>query len=183
MRMATDKKQTDKQAMLVTNHVAEAGRMVFQQQLRQMILHEPGSRSGADIESVHKMRVAVRRMRSLLRLVGDYYKRKAIADTERALRDIARALGEIRDLDVLIVDLQQFSATLPPDAQQHAEALIKRLDRRRAKRRRRLNAFFDSKPYRRSLRQLERFGMKAEKADRQLKRAHDPHELRHVLPV
>ena len=74
--------------------------------------HEAGSRTGEDIESVHKMRVAVRRMRSLLQLTGDYYKGKSIAETERRLREIARALGAIRDLDVLILDLQQFSAPL-----------------------------------------------------------------------
>ncbi len=183
MYMIADKQQTDERAILVTDHVAEAGRKIFLQQLRRMKGQEVGSRTGEDIESVHKMRVAVRRMRSLLRLVDDYYSGKSIAETERGLRDIARALGAIRDLDVLILDLQDFSAPLPPDARQQAEALVSRFDRRRAKRRRRLNAYFDSRGYRRTLRQLESFAKLKRKHRRRLRRPYDPHELRHVLPL
>ncbi len=165
-----------------TDHVGHAGRLIFLRQLRRMQAHEAGSRTGEDIESVHKMRVAVRRMRSLLRLVGDYYPGKPIAVAGKSLRQIARALGAIRDLDVLILDLQEFSASLPPEGQQHANALVSRLDRRRAKRRKRLNAYLDSKRYERALRQLENFaGNKTGRASRKL-RPHQPQELRHVLP-
>ena len=55
--------------------------------------HEQGSRSGEDIESVHQMRVAIRRMRSLFNLIGAHYRRKTVAEFERGLREIARALG------------------------------------------------------------------------------------------
>ena len=180
--MVADSNQTEEPALLATDPVAEAARKVFLQQLRRMQRHEAGSRSGEDIESVHKMRVAVRRMRSLLRLVGGYYQRKPIADIEHGLRGIARALGAIRDLDVLILDLQHFSATLPPEAKQQANALISRLDRRRAKRRKRLNALLDSKGYARFLRRVERFANTPGKRARRLKPAYAPHELRHVLP-
>lgn len=181
--MVADKQIADEQEMRVRDPVTDAARGVFLLQLRRMQAQEAGSLSGEDIESVHKMRVAVRRMRSLLRLVGGYYKSKTIAESERGLRDIARALGAIRDLDVLILDLQRFSASLPPESQQQAEALISRLDRRRAKRRKRLNTFFDSKRYRRSLRQLESFARKKGVRARRPRRPHEPHELRHVLPV
>ena len=180
--MVADNKQAEKPAMLVNDHVAEASRKVFLGQLLRMKAQEAGSRTGEDIESVHKMRVAVRRMRSLLRLVSNYHRSKTVANIEKRLRQIARALGAIRDLDVLILDLQQFSATLPSDAQKQANALISRLERRRAKRRKRLNTFFDSKGYERSLRQLERFAENTSKRERRPKRRHEPHELRHVLP-
>lgn len=180
--MDVDKTQADKPAMTSADHVAVAGRQIFLRQLRRMQAHEAGSRTGEDIESVHKMRVAVRRMRSLLRLVGDYYPGKPIAAAGKRLRRIARVLGAIRDLDVLILDLQEFSASLPPESRQHANALVSRLDRRRAKRRKRLNAFLDSKRYERALRQLERFaGNKTRRASRPL-RPHEPQALRHVLP-
>ena len=175
--------QAEKGKILITDHAAEASRKVFSQQLRRMKRQEAGSRTGEDIESVHKMRVAVRRMRSLLELVGDYHPGKTVATAEKLLRQIARVLGAIRDLDVLILDLQHFSATLPPDAQQQAQALISRLDRRRAKRRKRLNAFFDSKAYQRSMRQLESFAKKKGKRARRRMRPHEPQELRHVLPI
>lgn len=181
--MVADEQQADKRAILATDHVAEAGRKLFSQQLRRMKRQEAGSRTGEDIESVHRMRVAVRRMRSLLGLVEDYSPGKTVAMTEKELRKIARALGAIRDLDVLILDLQDFSATFPPEAKQRADALISRLGRRRAKRRIRLNTFFDSKDYQRSLRQLESFAKNKRKRGQVLKRPHKPHELRHVLPL
>lgn len=181
--MIANRKQADKPKILITDHAAEASRKIFSQQLRRMKWHESGSRTGEDIESVHKMRVAVRRMRSLLRLVGDYHQGKTVATVEKRLRQIARALGGIRDLDVLILDFQHFSATLPPDAQEHAQALISRLDRRRAKQRKRLNVYFDSKGYERSLRQLESFAKRKGKRARRLMRPHEPQELRHVLPI
>ena len=180
--MGANNQQSDIPAMHGTDHVADAGRLIFLRQLRRMQAQEAGSRTGEDIESVHKMRVAVRRMRSLLRLLGDHYPGKPIAVAGKRLRRIARVLGAIRDLDVLILDLQEFSARLPAESQQHANALVSRLERRRAKRRKRLNAFLDSKRYERALRQLERFaGTKTGRASRPL-RPHEPQELRHVLP-
>lgn len=181
--MIADKKQADEPAMLGRDHVADAGRKLFLQQLRRMKSHEAGSRTGEDIESVHKMRVAVRRMRSLLRLVGAFYPGKTVEKSEKELRQIARALGSIRDLDVLILDVQQFSATLPPEMQQQAQALVSRLERRRHKRRQRLNAFLDSKRYQRSVRHLENFARKKGKRDRRRQPPHEPQELRHALPL
>ena len=88
--MGADNKQSDVPAMQGADHVAQAGRQIFSQQLRRMHAHEAGSRTGEDIESVHKMRVAVRRMRSLLRLVRDYYPDKTVARVQTRLRRIAR---------------------------------------------------------------------------------------------
>ena len=181
--MTDDKNQVQERAIVATDHAAEAGRRVLRLQLLRMKRHEAGSRTGEDIESVHKMRVAVRRMRSLLELAGAFYQRKTVAENQKGLRKIARALGAVRDLDVLILDLQQFGATLSPDAREPLRTLIGRLDRRRQKRRQRLNAYLDSKGYGRSLRQLEKFATKEGRRARRLRRPQDPHELRHVLPL
>ena len=180
--MGADNRRADTPAMQSRDHVSEAGRLILLQQLRRMQAQEAGSRTGEDIESVHKMRVAVRRMRSLLRLLDEYYPDKTVATAEKWLRQIARVLGAIRDLDVLILDLQRFSSTLPPESQQHIFALVSRLDRRRSKRRKRLNAFLDSKRYGRALRHLDKFAGKSGKRYRRPSRPHEPQELRHVLP-
>ena len=136
--------------------MAEAGRKLFARQIRRMKRHEAGSRSGEDIESVHQMRVAIRRMRSLFNLIGLYYRRKTVAEFERGLRETARALGAIRDLDVLILDLQAFQAELPPDSQVPLDPVIATLEERRRACRVRLNKLFDSKRYSRFLRRFQR---------------------------
>lgn len=144
--------------------------------------HEAGSRSGEDIESVHQMRVAIRRMRSLFRLIPGYYQAGAVAEIETGLRDSARALGRIRDLDVLILDLEEHSNSLPPDQQAHLQLLVDRLDRRRAKRRKRLIAHFNSKRHARFQRRLTAFGETKGDGVRRVKPRSSPHQARHVLP-
>ncbi len=60
---------------------------------------EAGARSGEDPEDVHKMRVATRRMRALLRLVEPWFRAPA-GGSSRDLRALAARLGAVRDLDV-----------------------------------------------------------------------------------
>lgn len=180
---ADDSKRKKKTAILPTDPMTEAGRKIFARQLRRMISHEAGSRAGDDIESVHQMRVAIRRMRSLFNLIGGHYRRKTVAEYERGLREIARALGAIRDLDVLILDLQAFAAELPPDSRDALDAVIATLDDRRSAYRIRLNKLFDSKRYARFLRRFRRLTKQAGRGARSVKRRETPHQLRHVLPL
>ena len=181
--MVLQRKQPKKKAIRATDPMAEAGRKLFARQLRRMRSHEAGSRTGEDIESVHQMRVAIRRMRSLFKLVGAHYRRKAVAEHERGLRDIARALGAIRDLDVLILDLQDYQASLPAASRDALTPVISLLDDRRAAARRRLNRLFDSKRYARFVRRFRRFARRPGQGARRLKRSETPHQARHVLPL
>jgi CHAD domain-containing protein len=163
--------------------MAEAGRKIFAQQVRHMKNHEAGSRTGEDIESVHQMRVAIRRMRSLFNLIDAHYRPKTVAKYERGLRDIARALGVIRDLDVLILDLQEFQASLPPESQRAMAQVVSTLDDRRSACRIRLNQLFDSKRYARFLRQFQRLSKRSGQGARRVKKDETPHQARHVLPL
>ena len=176
------KQAKKKRELLAADPMAEAGRKIVAGQIRRMRRHEAGSRSGADIESVHQMRVAIRRMRSLFKLIGAHYRRKSLAKYERGLRELARALGAIRDLDVLILDLQAFQASLPPAAQDDLTQVISILDDRRKSYRAKLNKRFDSKPYARFLRQLRRLAKRTGRSARRVKRSETPHQVRHVLP-
>lgn len=180
---AEESKRKKKTAIRPTDPIAEAGRKIFARQLRRMLSHEAGSRTGDDIESVHQMRVAIRRMRSLFKLIGPHYRRKTVAESERGLRAIARALGAIRDLDVLILDLQVFGAELPPESQLAFDSVIATLDQRRSAFRVRLNKLLDSKPYARFVRRFRRLTKRAGRGARKLKQVETPHQLRHVLPL
>ena len=180
---ARDKKRKKKNEILATDPMAEAGRKIFAGQIRRMRSHEEGSRTGEDIESVHQMRVSIRRMRSLFRLIGSYYRPGIVAKYQRGLRDIARALGAIRDLDVLILDLQEFQASLPAESRPAMEELLTLLDARRSQYRLRLNELFDSKRYGRFVQQFRRLCTKSGAGARRIKRREAPHQVRHVLPL
>ena len=181
--MAAEAKKIWKREIRATDSMAEAGRKLFARQLRRMKSHEAGSRTGEDIESVHQMRVAIRRMRSLFNLIGNHYQPKTVAKHGRGLRRIARALGAVRDLDVLIVDLQAFAGTLPADSQAAMAGVIDRLDDRRQAYRESLNALFDSRRYARFLRDFNRLCRKPGRGTPKLAKKEAPHQVRHVLPL
>src|SRR5215475_14346036 len=81
------------------DRMAEAGRKVLLADFIKALSHEEGSRSGEDSEDVHQMRVHIRRMRSLMRFLRPYFKKKVIKQYSRDLQSVASALGDIRDLD------------------------------------------------------------------------------------
>ena len=64
--------------------------------------HEAGSRSGGNMENVHQMRVATRRIRAYLRAARPALDEDMAGGLRRDLADLASALGAVRDLDVMI---------------------------------------------------------------------------------
>jgi CHAD domain-containing protein len=60
-----------------------------------------------DIEHVHRLRVATRRAAAALKLYSDCLPQKSVRWFKKRLRQIRRAAGEARDLDVLIQRLQR----------------------------------------------------------------------------
>lgn len=163
--------------------MAEAGRKVLLGEFIHMLENEAGSRLGEDIEFVHDMRVATRRMRTTLRLLEPYYKPKAVRAYRRSLRKIARALGAVRDLDVLIADMTKFKETLDPGQQEDLQAIIDLLDEERAAARQDLNRLFEKSEYRRFIDDFARFLMKTGTSARPLDGDIQPYQVRHVLPV
>ncbi len=88
--------------------IAEAGRKVLRFHFAKMLQHEKGTRLGEDIEELHDMRVATRRMRSAFEVFGEAYKLKAIKPYLKGLRATGRALGHVRDLDVFMEKAQHY---------------------------------------------------------------------------
>jgi CHAD domain-containing protein len=163
--------------------MAEAGRKVLLDQLVKLLHYEEGSRRGENIEEVHDMRVATRRIRSTLRLLEDYYKPKTMRVYRRQLRKLARALGSVRDLDVLVADMQQFTDTLDEQHKGDIQAVIKKLNEERALARHDLIRVLDKADYRRFVHDFSDFvthssaGAKGNDGD-----IH-PTQVRHILPA
>lgn len=97
------------------DHLSEAGRKVLRFHLAQMLTREAGTRSGADPEDLHKMRVATRRQRAAWRVFGAAFDRRATARHEKRLRTVARRLGAVRDLDVLIAGIEAYAGDFGAD--------------------------------------------------------------------
>lgn len=162
--------------------MSEAGRKAMLRDFIEMLKHEAGSRSGDDIEDVHDMRVATRRMRSALRLLSEYYKTKTADEHRRSLQRVARALGSVRDLDVMIADLAKFQSPRGEDERVALQATIDVLAKRRESARRQLITALNKNDYARFIDNFSQFlvtpGAGAKTVD-----GVAPAQVRHVLPV
>ena len=69
----------------------------------------------SDPEGVHSMRVASRRLRSALRDFTPYLRKRALSGVLKELKDIADALGEVRDQDVAIMALEKIVHHAPSE--------------------------------------------------------------------
>ncbi len=74
----------------------------LRKQVRVIGEHFGGVRLGEDIECVHRARVASRRLRAVLAMYGDCWKRKQVKGWKRQVRELGRGLSEARDNDVQI---------------------------------------------------------------------------------
>jgi len=75
-------------------------------------------REGDDAEAVHQMRVAIRRLRTMTRLLADTsaFRRGRATRLRRRLRPLARRLGDVRDLDILLKRLDEYECESDGDS-------------------------------------------------------------------
>lgn len=162
---------------------AQAGRKVLLGNFIKMMAQEEGSRQGDDIEHVHDMRVAIRRMRSVINIFGNYYKPKAFDAYVKGLRKTARRLGTVRDLDVMIDDLSRYKSEQDEANQAAVQGLIDALDEKRTEARKKLIIWFDSKDYSAFLKAFSQFLKNEGKGEVEPDSVLEPHQVRHVAPL
>ena len=95
--------------------------------------HAEGVLDTSDIERVHDMRVASRRLRAVLEIFEPCFPK---GDFKIALRDVkalADALGERRDPDVHIEDMEALEKEVPAAVRPGIDALVARLRARQAR--------------------------------------------------
>ena len=73
----------------------------------QIIRHDPGARLGTDPESVHKLRVAARRLRSDLHSFSPLLDAQRLAPVRAELSWLGGVVGAVRDTDVLGARLRE----------------------------------------------------------------------------
>ncbi len=127
--------------------LSEAGRKVMGYHFAQMVLHESGTRLGEDIEELHDMRVATRRMRAAFEVFRDAFEAKAVKRHLKGLRATGRALGRVRDLDVFIEKAQQYLETQPQEQRSGLEPLLALWENDREVDREKMVAYLNSETY------------------------------------
>ena len=106
---------------------AAAARRVLEVRTREFVSYIPAAVSGADIEHLHDLRVANRRLRAVLEVFGDAFPRRKHRAILRETKDAGEPLGAARDLDVQIAFLETFLASAVPEDLPGVAALIDEL--------------------------------------------------------
>lgn len=123
---------------LIPTEVADALSAVLTKAIEAIREHDAGSRIGGHIEDVHQMRVATRRIRAYLKAAKPALDADAANGIRADLADLAGALGQVRDLDVMIDRMHTEAARLGDPDTVALERLIASMDGDRIQARRNL---------------------------------------------
>ena len=129
-------------------------RAVLDRQLTLMLAHDPGVRLGDDPEDVHRLRVATRRFRAVLRAARPFFA-APVDDLRSDLAWMADLLGSVRDLDVLIEQLRKERTAFDLSEQAGAAQVVDLLVAEREAARAKLVTAMRTKRYARLLTRLE----------------------------
>jgi CHAD domain-containing protein len=100
----------------------------LRQHLDAIRAHDPGTRLGKDPEELHLMRVAVRRLRAILRVARPMLQAEAVDALRAELAWLSDALGARRDLDVMRARLIGELIDFEPVERRAGRRLLRRLD-------------------------------------------------------
>lgn len=92
---------------------AEAAAATVAVRAQELFEHSENVLDTTDIERVHDMRVASRRLRAVLEIYAPCFPKAQFKPLLREVKALADALGERRDPDVLLAQLDTLEAALP----------------------------------------------------------------------
>jgi len=126
--------------------LGELAYRVLRNQASAMLVHVPGTRLGEDIESLHQMRVATRRMRAGMGMFASVLPVRA-GRLRAELGWLAALLGEVRDLDIQLGRFDDWTEEMPGDHREALDELADLLAGHRVQARRALLEALDSRRY------------------------------------
>jgi CHAD domain-containing protein len=140
---------------------------------RSIIAQEQAAIAG-DVDAIHDMRVAIRRLRVALSNFASTLSREDRRRLQSRLKHLAEPLGEVRDFDIMIAALE---SRLTADSGHEAiKAVISRLRDRRRRRLRKLVAYLSGEEFADFKREFSSF--EAEVSDLPHLPGSHPNELR-----
>jgi CHAD domain-containing protein len=111
-------------------------RPLLLERIRELVKHEGGTRAGEDIEALHDMRVASRRLREALEIFQFCFPPKIYNRLYERVRRITRALGQARNADVAVdFFIKLLAESLELIEQISLQDILRRLAKQQARRR------------------------------------------------
>ena len=111
-----------------TEHIRER----LHSQFLQMLQQDPGTRLGRDSEALHRMRVATRRMRAIVRAVRTFLAPEWTEHIRQELGWVGSLLGEVRDGDVLLESFRHHFNDLSGQEQRAFQLILKKFEDQRS---------------------------------------------------
>lgn len=106
----------------------EFGRDILSRYAKKFLKWPDDIRKQEDIEAVHKMRVASRRLRAALDAFESCADAKPFKKVNRQVKELADRLGAVRDTDVMISDLRAYQQGVSGEEQAGVQWLVDRLE-------------------------------------------------------
>jgi CHAD domain-containing protein len=100
----------------------------LREQFNELLAHDPGVRLGGEPEDLHQLRVAVRRLRALLRAGRPLLVDEWVAQLRNELAWLGRELGPARDLDVFVDYLTEEVETLSDEDRRRIAPVVEQAE-------------------------------------------------------
>ena len=120
---------------------AQSGRRLLQERTQTMLEWPEEVLKHEDVEAVHKMRVAIRRLRATLDAYQSICDPKSFKKIYRQVTQIADVLGAARDTDVMLINLHAQLEQVKSEDKAGVEWIIKRLQTFREQKQLELESF------------------------------------------
>ena len=108
----------------------EAANEALRRQTAELLRNVDGTIDG-DVEALHDMRVASRRLRAAMSVFGPAYAAKRFTPLEKRVAAVTDGLGSVRDLDVLIEHLEKAEEGLAEAERVGVRALVHSIHEKR----------------------------------------------------
>jgi CHAD domain-containing protein len=105
----------------------EAAWMAVDVRAEEVFEHAAGVLDVTDIERVHAMRVATRRLRAVMEIFAPAFPKQQHGEALKQVKELADALGERRDRDVAIDSMTRIGAALTAEDRRGIDHLIAEL--------------------------------------------------------
>ncbi len=120
---------------------AQSGRRLLQERTKKMLEWPEEVLKHEDVEAVHKMRVAIRRLRATLDAYQSICEPKSFKKIYRQVKGAADALGAARDTDVMLINLHAQLEQMKSEDKAGVEWIIERLQTFRQQKQLELESF------------------------------------------
>lgn len=137
--------------------LAAAGRKAMWTHLERLLARESASRDPERPDELRRYRVATRRLRAVLRMFASAYPDREVRPVRRGLSELARTVGEVRDLDNRITDLNRWAIERDPGSRAAVSPLLRAWGAERERAATAFHSRLDSRRHRRLLKSLVRF--------------------------